>query len=97
MMEELRKDCQFFQRLHIIDYSLLIGIHDRQRNDPASYPKSRSRLDYKHLDDHQDNPDKIGNIFTGGFDCEGEGILSSDQRFIYFFGIIDILTVYKYG
>ena len=64
VLEQLRKDCDFFQRLEIIDYSLLLGIH--------------------HLKNPVSDISQLKNAY-----------ISADGQYLYFFGIIDILTRYN--
>lgn len=65
VIEQIRKDCQFFERLEIIDYSLLVGIH--------------------HLKDKKVDLNGLNHAYV-----------SSDRQHLYFIGIIDILTLYKF-
>ena len=59
-LDRISADCDFFKIHNIIDYSLLVGIHDTDVSDP---------------------------IHAGG-------IMSSDMKQVYYFGIIDILCVW---
>ena len=63
VLEQIRKDCDFFQRLEIIDYSLLLGIH--------------------HLKNSVPDISQLKNAY-----------ISADGQYLYFIGIIDILTRY---
>lgn len=63
LLEQLQSDCEWFQRLEIIDYSLLIGMH---RVKQSSFDIT-----------------KLKNVY-----------ISSDQQYLYFIGVIDVLTLY---
>lgn len=64
IIDQVRKDSAFFERLGIIDYSLLVGIHNLKG--------------------------KIPNI-----QGLSHAYISSDKQFLYFIGIIDVLTEYN--
>ena len=66
LLEQIEKDCKFFEELRIIDYSLLLGIH--------------------HL-----NEEYIEENFVGK-----HIYLSADKQYLYFIGIIDVLTFYNF-
>lgn len=63
MIRQIRSDVAYLGSNHIIDYSLLVGIHFR-------------RAFEANKNDH--------------------GVLSEDGKAVFFIGIIDILTGYKY-
>jgi len=87
VLKQLQIDCSFLKELNICDYSLLIGIHNVDKNTEAEEDIktqiSRQTQVYK------------GSIFQkdyGGMKGRGP---EGTQR-IYFIGLIDILTVYDF-
>ncbi|EGR34874.1 phosphatidylinositol-4-phosphate 5-kinase, putative [Ichthyophthirius multifiliis] len=64
-MDIIQKDAEFFAQNNIMDYSLLVGIHQKNLQKQYSIKQNMSQ------------------------------IISSDNKFIYYFGIIDILTCFN--
>ena len=72
--KQLQRDCEFFVRRGIIDYSLLLGIHEVSHNSLSQFDDGEPPAD--------ENPYFVS-------------VKSADGHFVYFFGIIDILTTYR--
>ncbi|OII73760.1 phosphatidylinositol-4-phosphate 5-kinase [Cryptosporidium ubiquitum] len=72
LLKQLEIDCRFFELYNIMDYSLLIGIHDVQ-------------------DDSQNIKSLIENKNSRKF----VGILSSDQKKVYYLGFIDFFSTWS--
>mgnify|MGYP001048626800 CR=1 FL=1 len=70
LVKQMTRDCEFFNRLKIIDYSLLVGIHN---------------IKSQNLNFKEDN---------AFYKRDDGGMLSSEGDVLYFFGIIDIFTLY---
>ncbi|CEL92023.1 unnamed protein product [Vitrella brassicaformis CCMP3155] len=148
LVSQLTSDAHFLEDHHIIDYSLLLGIHDRDMTNPEELPLSdtpASRVQASHTPTRgmmavapfRSSPGSSTNIgasasgagdavYTpregggssqphgGGDDTDNEailqgrppgprvpfheefcgGMLSSDEKQIYYLGIIDFLTLY---
>ena len=82
--EALRKDCEFFERQGIIDYSLLVGEHtvlQIKTVDSISIGELEHPVpSVLELSNCKDNPNVL---------------VSSDKKKVYFMGIIDILTQFN--
>jgi len=106
LMEIVRKDAEFFAENNILDYSLLIGIHNKGIHSPTG----GSRVNSMESDSKSPHTSRqtVPNMYTGAeiqsqnsfshipfHEKHQGGILSTDNNQIYFFGIIDILTDYK--
>ncbi|AET39226.1 1-phosphatidylinositol-4-phosphate 5-kinase Ecym_4149 [Eremothecium cymbalariae DBVPG len=103
-LTQLKKDVEFLSRLNIMDYSLLLGIHDINAaaasgdDIPAMIPESSGKFATK-------LPNNTNNTITkavGGhyFQRDEGGIRASDSEnrdlnIIYYVGIIDCLTNYS--
>ena len=90
--EQIFKDCQWFEKHSIMDYSLLVGIADNPDinvNNNSQHINHADMDDIKCVEQHNDNNNK--NIF---YQYHG-GMLSDDRKVIYFIGIIDILQKYN--
>lgn len=83
-LDQSQKDSQFFQRLSIMDYSLLVGFHfvDRDKEDFEidAEVKVEERVE-------EESSHRFNRKYRGG-------MLSSDGKEVYFTGIIDILQLY---
>jgi len=77
----IQKDSKFFEENHIIDYSLLMGIHYLTPEE-ININKEQPLTQRKSLYETRNINNK-------------DGVLSSDGTKLYFFGIIDILTQYN--
>ena len=49
IQEELKKDCKFFEDNKIIDYSLLIGVHNNSQNRLDSMNIDESSIEFMSL------------------------------------------------
>lgn len=80
----LKKDCEFFEKMNIIDYSLLIGEHvissESQLLNDGSIDLTESIVGVNHQVSFKEKPNVI---------------VSADKKRIYFLGIIDILTLFN--
>jgi 1-phosphatidylinositol-4-phosphate 5-kinase len=92
----IRRDVVFFKENNIIDYSLLIGIHDKKAipNTGKQYIK-----DYSAVSESEDiTPTareftrSVSNPF---YEMDDGGIHNWNGEKIYFLGVIDILTEYN--
>lgn len=79
-LQVLEKDCEFFVKHNIIDYSLLIAIH--------FIPQSQQLQSAKLKNNEKNNESFAEKCRTG--------LLSGDKNKIYIIGVIDILTNYRY-
>ncbi|EAR84890.2 phosphatidylinositol 4-phosphate 5-kinase (macronuclear) [Tetrahymena thermophila SB210] len=107
LLNQLKSDTQFLSKLNIINYYLLLGIHnisvDQQRlsmfKESHILTNSNSTVLYRDRDD------------TLKFSCSNDsiqqeqqlrfyekyqsGILSEDEKQVYYFGVLNIFTEYK--
>ncbi|QLL31870.1 hypothetical protein HG536_0C00370 [Torulaspora globosa] len=108
LLDQLKKDVQFLAKLNIMDYSLLLGIHDLNKakeEDPelpegSLVPVTTSTGGFKTL------PESTGGLPSGTviphFFKEFEGGIRSsdpfnnDTNLVYYVGIIDCLTNYSF-
>lgn len=110
-LEQLKKDVDLLAKLNIMDYSLLLGIHDMDKVD-SDDGEDEANEDYYQYHNHQLNgldsnsiehyvPNVItSNVIPHYFKQYRGGIKSSDQfnkdeNLIYYVGIIDCLTNYS--
>lgn len=49
VLDQLKKDCKFFEECSIIDYSLLIGVHHISQNRQDSMNIEESSVDFMSL------------------------------------------------
>ena len=71
-MAQLEKDAQFLAQLNIMDYSLLVGIHDRRQRPKAVVPQ------LIHGHDGEDSP--IGPSGSGGGSAGGHNISTNSMH-----------------
>uniref|UniRef100_A0A7E4VYL4 1-phosphatidylinositol-5-phosphate 4-kinase n=1 Tax=Panagrellus redivivus TaxID=6233 RepID=A0A7E4VYL4_PANRE len=105
----LKCDTEFLTRLHLMDYSLLVGIHDVEqgrKEEAEALAAQQHSSDPDSGEEIQTPPDSpvpsVGGPFialnTGlNLDDEFYGIPSSEdspKKMIYFIGLVDILTYY---
>lgn len=82
LLEQIKNDCKFFENNQIIDYSLLIGVHNKNKKKLYEFKPEISL--------------SMGDINLTGIKSEEEvGIVSADGNYEYFIGIIDILTSFN--
>eukprot|EP00742_Colponemidia_sp_Colp-10_P009217 GILJ01010035.1.p1 GENE.GILJ01010035.1~~GILJ01010035.1.p1 ORF type:complete len:840 (-),score=150.67 GILJ01010035.1:293-2812(-) len=79
ILEQIEIDCAFFESHSIIDYSLLLGFH--HVSDSETVHREGSHVD--------------GDVKIPFYQLDDGGMLSTNQEYVYFFGIIDILTYYS--
>uniref|UniRef100_A0A8V5GXH8 Phosphatidylinositol 5-phosphate 4-kinase type-2 gamma n=1 Tax=Melopsittacus undulatus TaxID=13146 RepID=A0A8V5GXH8_MELUD len=101
-MDKLKRDVEFLVQLRIMDYSLLLGIHEVGREGPE---EEEGEEEEGGGDDGGGGtpPEGIGSILTphrphgpGDFDpyVDVYGLSSAPRREVYFMGLIDVLTQY---
>uniref|UniRef100_A0A672I9Q1 Phosphatidylinositol 5-phosphate 4-kinase type-2 gamma n=1 Tax=Salarias fasciatus TaxID=181472 RepID=A0A672I9Q1_SALFA len=109
-MEKLNRDVEFLVQLKIMDYSLLLGIHDVGRAERAEDEEDEAPAEDE--DDGENgaaagsygtSPEGIAGYLTscrplgpGEFDpyVDVYAVHSAPQREVYFMGLIDVLTQY---
>eukprot|EP00927_Polykrikos_kofoidii_P042640 TRINITY_DN36677_c0_g1_i1.p1 TRINITY_DN36677_c0_g1~~TRINITY_DN36677_c0_g1_i1.p1 ORF type:complete len:898 (-),score=133.29 TRINITY_DN36677_c0_g1_i1:105-2621(-) len=100
LMEQIDKDVMFLRDHGIIDYSLLVGVHELGRDMVAGTVNGLTCVDSiaEIGRDHSLEESLIDAQRQGGGALTNQlnsgGLLSSDGKFVYFLGIIDILTTY---
>jgi len=94
-VEQIRKDCKLLEKLNIMDYSLLVGIHYEDREDnafggesPLSFPRS-NRLA---ISTPETSTNKMFTEDDGGM--RGYDESGHPSREFFYIGIIDILMLY---
>ena len=95
LLEIIRNDCEFFERLKIIDYSLLIGIHYKD--------KDKDKEENKERDDQIGKGDFSFSEESLLSDLEADSkeiptsssFVSPNNKDQYFIGLIDILTPFS--
>ena len=88
LMDILKIDCEFFESLGIIDYSLLLGIHFKDRGEQAV---GDHRLEDSLCFDDEDEELPDGELEEESTCLQFE---SPNQQEVYLIGIIDILTCF---
>jgi Ca2+-binding EF-hand superfamily protein len=104
--QELLNDSEFLASKNINDYSLLIGVHNPDCYNGNSNSKMNLMEQLGNFDNKY-NQISIGNMRNINIEMNGDkefrkpfyekhrgGVMSSDGKKIYFFGIIDIFTQY---
>jgi len=89
-LRQIEIDCQFFENANIIDYSVLLGVHEIPKNELV-----KSYNDHVFGTPSFKNPEeqtKLNNLRF--YERYKGGILSADKTKIYLLGVIDILTEY---
>lgn len=110
LIEQLRKDADFLKECHIIDYSLLLGVHDKKEANNGFVSmkhlriplRSDNNIKSENLDPNSPNSLNQRSVKT---QLETQSTLgkketsyltTSDGRYILYFGIIDTLTHFNY-
>lgn len=109
LLQQLKKDVQFLAKLNIMDYSLLLGIHDLSKTevedlelpDGPLAPVTTSTGGSKRLSESMGPGVTSGTVIPHFFKEFEGGIRSSDPfnndtDLIYYVGIIDCLTNYSF-
>ena len=93
---QIKEDVKFFKENNIIDYSLLIGIHDKNA-DPNTGKNYCSKASLISESDAGTRTvlDYVQTQALPFFEQEEGGIGNFNKQKIYFIGIIDILTEYN--
>eukprot|EP00930_Biecheleria_cincta_P104633 TRINITY_DN96_c0_g1_i1.p1 TRINITY_DN96_c0_g1~~TRINITY_DN96_c0_g1_i1.p1 ORF type:complete len:831 (+),score=148.52 TRINITY_DN96_c0_g1_i1:79-2571(+) len=86
LLAQIKRDSEFLASNNIIDYSLLLGIHERE--DGAPTESANSQMTSYQARSHDASEAAAQQRRTR------QGEWSSDDRTVYFMGIIDILTPY---
>eukprot|EP01034_Spumella_vulgaris_P022517 gene22517-28650_t len=105
--DTLHADCMFLRDLNIMDYSLLVGIHEKgasgvkaqRRRSSVILSKSTSMNEAAlhantHANANSDHDSSNVSVFT---QCSGGIASTRSANAIYFVGIIDILQLYNTG
>lgn len=83
----IESDASFLQSINVMDYSLLLGIHEIKGN-PDDYLKSLARPCDSEVKYPNGAKKAINNVFRGG-------VVAHDKSCLYMFAIIDIYTFYN--
>uniref|UniRef100_A0A3B4A9S7 Phosphatidylinositol 5-phosphate 4-kinase type-2 gamma n=1 Tax=Periophthalmus magnuspinnatus TaxID=409849 RepID=A0A3B4A9S7_9GOBI len=109
LMDKLNRDIEFLVRLRIMDYSLLLGIHDIERAEREETVEEEEESEEEEEDEenapvqYSSSPEGIAGYMNsfkplgpGEFDpyVDVYAIQNSPRREVYFMGLIDVLTQY---
>jgi 1-phosphatidylinositol-4-phosphate 5-kinase len=103
LLAQVEIDCNFLRDHGIIDYSLLLGIHDRSGAKDGVLERSHvpevleDFVPSKHALRRTFSPDRAAWPLDAGVPLhqrDSGGLISSDGQHLYFCGVIDILTPY---
>ncbi|XP_062255403.1 phosphatidylinositol 5-phosphate 4-kinase type-2 gamma-like isoform X2 [Platichthys flesus] len=109
IMDKLNRDTEFLVRMRMMDYSLLLGIHDVERaereEDDEEEEDEETGLPYEEEEEDENGQGIAGymNSFkpmgAGEFDpyvdvYAIQSAVGAPQREVYFMGLIDVLTEY---
>ncbi|KTF75239.1 hypothetical protein cypCar_00042377 [Cyprinus carpio] len=84
-LEKLKNDVEFLAQLKLMDYSLLVGIHDVERGEQEQ-PEEES--------EDNDAGEEEGTESDGGATGSPPDSPNAPKKEIYFMAVIDILTPY---
>eukprot|EP00282_Hemiselmis_andersenii_P039197 CAMPEP_0169445084 /NCGR_PEP_ID=MMETSP1042-20121227/10255_1 /TAXON_ID=464988 /ORGANISM="Hemiselmis andersenii, Strain CCMP1180" /LENGTH=722 /DNA_ID=CAMNT_0009556465 /DNA_START=151 /DNA_END=2316 /DNA_ORIENTATION=- len=92
LLDQIRSDCHLLMSLKIMDYSLLLGVHDRRMDGTNQDSNQPGWTVGVSMDNLQSTLDKGGDYNPSGI----EGMLPDGQPAgeRYFLGVIDILMLY---
>lgn len=107
-MKRLQTDCDFLSSQNIIDYSLLLGVHENKSRDGNLSPQTKTGNFFSNrtIIDNSNRgipqADSTGTVIMREkisaeelAEREFYNLPSNDEKFIYFVGIIDILTPFN--
>eukprot|EP00929_Paragymnodinium_shiwhaense_P107559 TRINITY_DN7370_c1_g2_i2.p1 TRINITY_DN7370_c1_g2~~TRINITY_DN7370_c1_g2_i2.p1 ORF type:complete len:856 (+),score=195.15 TRINITY_DN7370_c1_g2_i2:82-2649(+) len=98
MIEQLERDVDFLAQSNIIDYSLLLGIHDIDEKTKTAVGLDDITLDEaEKKEPTSPKPSQLSDAMPSTIPVhvrDAGGMLSSDRKQLYFLGVIDILTPY---
>eukprot|EP01090_Pellita_catalonica_P023191 TRINITY_DN9378_c0_g1_i2.p2 TRINITY_DN9378_c0_g1~~TRINITY_DN9378_c0_g1_i2.p2 ORF type:complete len:294 (+),score=56.67 TRINITY_DN9378_c0_g1_i2:1131-2012(+) len=97
VMEQLEKDTRWLANLNICDYSLLVGIHHIDSSNPTTQHvrKKRRRTNSSSSTSASSAAPPASAFARSVFQQDLGGIVSVDRTEIYYFGLIDTLTLYN--
>ena len=90
LLEQLKKDTQFFREHQILDYSLLVGISNLKPGEAADIKRDYSKSIMKPVS----SDSSVFGRSMPFYERHDGGIISKSGNELYFIGIIDILTLY---
>lgn len=95
MTVQINKDAKFLEECNIIDYSLLLGVHDRQKVIDSPEEDDPLRVESNFVRKVSSIKSSVGPAFDETLLWNPKQLNpmnSSDGRFLLYFGIIDTLT-----
>eukprot|EP00735_Rhodelphis_limneticus_P008780 TRINITY_DN2267_c0_g1::TRINITY_DN2267_c0_g1_i1::g.6777::m.6777 TRINITY_DN2267_c0_g1::TRINITY_DN2267_c0_g1_i1::g.6777 ORF type:complete len:498 (+),score=115.43,sp/Q55GN6/Y7588_DICDI/42.69/1e-100,PIP5K/PF01504.13/5.5e-79,LSM/PF01423.17/0.011 TRINITY_DN2267_c0_g1_i1:67-1494(+) len=98
--KQLAADARFLQNLHIMDYSLLVGLHYKNREDDDRRLSSTSMFKIEHVAEHDTSHHHVEHEHKPSYrsqfqkDDGGMVVEANQEPALLFLGIIDILQIY---